>query len=61
MARSNPIKELMSAIIALFILVAFIPIFKEMGVNFSFMPLFIFAIILIFIVGIIVWLKEQFF
>lgn len=59
MARNNLFQDFISMFLALSILVVFIPIFQEMGVNYSFMQLFIFAIILIFIVGIILWIKER--
>lgn len=61
MVKVDPIKEVISVIMLVFILVAFIPIFQELGVNFSFMLLFILAIILIGIILIALWIKERFF
>ena len=60
MVRADPIKEFMSLIVLLVLVIAFIPLFQELGVDYSFMPIFIFAMVVIVILTIILWIKEKF-
>lgn len=60
MVKNNIIKWFISLIVLISILIVFIPIFQELGINFGFMPIFIFGIVLILVLVFSLWIKEHF-
>jgi len=60
MSFENFTKEIVSAFIAVVMLVAFIPVFQELGVNYSFIFMFIIAVLIAVVFTVIAAVKRLF-
>jgi len=58
MSFSELFKVMVSAIVGIFIMIAFIPIFQNLGVNFSFLLIFIVGSIIIIILAFFSWFQK---
>lgn len=56
----DSIKEIFSVAILIFVIIAFIPLFQALGVNYSFIILLVIAIVIIILVFLILFFKEGF-
>jgi len=57
----NVMKFAVSIFVTIAIIAAFIPVFQQLGVDYSFIILFFFSMAVVIIVTLIIFLKEKFF